>query len=128
MARRLIPFVTRQTNPSRDTPTVTPVTLNERITPNIQVQRAPDPLRDSDFNTRPSRRQLAIQSLSPGLSLSILREGFVATADRPEYAHRVGFPQGGQLPMRTGRPNMKTAKTQAWGTIMTKAAEGRPAW
>lgn len=121
MARRLVPYTTRQ-NVADSGPHLYPATANVRFTENIQAQRAPDPPRASDFNTRPSRGRFFHGGNS--LSRYILREGFERSTVRSGVEFKLGVSRGQMLPFVNPKGNMAPANNKPWGTILDSVQAG----
>jgi hypothetical protein len=123
MARRLVPFEQRQNNAASG-PHLFPATANVRFTENIQAQRAPDPPRASEFNTRPSRGRFFHGGNS--LSRYIMREGFERATVRDGIAFKLGVSSmgGDMLAFRNPTGNSQAPPSKAWGDILDSVGQG----
>lgn len=117
MSRRLVAFVTRAENASPG-PFLYPATANVNIPLSIQAQRAPDPPRAGDFNTRVSRYRFFHGGSA--LSLFILREGYERSTVRAGFPrqYRLGLARGEMLPVRNPSGNSKPAPRMSWGSFL----------
>jgi hypothetical protein len=118
---RLVPFETRQVNASPD-PHLFPATANVRFTQRNTAAPVPDPIRASDFNTRPSRGRFFHGGNS--LSQFIMREGFERSTVREGIAFKLGVSSGEMLPFTNPTGNMQSPKAMAWGNILDKVQAG----